>query len=256
MKIYTLLIIFTLVGSTPVFATQNQAPLTKVVLLHGLARSSGSMSKMAKSLTTAGFEVCNIAYPSTSHPIEVLVTDFVLPKVMKCFENYESPLNFVTHSLGGIVVRALAEKPIPFKIGRVVMLSPPNKGSEVVDNLGNLWLFEKINGPAGKELGTGRNSFPNRLAPPSFELGIITGNRSINLILSMMIDGPDDGKVSVENAKLEGMEDFLVLPATHPFIMKNTGAIAQTIYFINHGYFEKPPDSNEQGQPENSPEKN
>jgi triacylglycerol lipase len=107
----------------------------------------------------------------------------------------------------------------------------------VVDTLGDWWLFNKINGPAGAELGTGNDSVPNKLGKPSFKLGIITGDKSINWILSMMIEGTDDGKVSVENAKLEGMVDFIVIPATHTFIMNNDLAIEQTLHFLEHGRF-------------------
>ncbi len=139
--------------------------------------------------------------------------------------------------MGGIIVRYLATQDIPFEIGCVVMLSPPNKGSEVVDTLGGLWLFKAINGPAGLQLSTRNDSLPNTLGKPEFELGIITGNKSINLILSSMIEGVDDGKVSIESARLEGMKDFLVIEATHPFIMKNNTAIEQTKYFLKNARF-------------------
>ncbi len=224
--------------SAEIFAQENDKSEV-VVLLHGLARSYKSMKKMEKSLITEGFKTCNISYPSTKYSIDKLVTDFVLPKIQQCVKNSNLPVNFVTHSLGGIIVRYLAIQEKDFEIGRVVMLSPPNKGSEVVDKLGDLWLFGAINGPAGRELGTGKESIPNTLGPAIFDVGIITGNKSINWILSAIIEGKDDGKVSVENAKLEGMKDFLVIPATHPFIMKNKVAIEQTIYFLKNGNFKK-----------------
>lgn len=208
-----------------------------VVMLHGLARSEASFKKMDKSLQKEGYETCNIAYPSTKYPVETLVEKFVLPKITRCLKRKYSQVNFVTHSMGGIIVRYMATQKLPFIINRVVMLSPPNKGSEVVDTLGGLWLFKAINGPAGLQLSTGNDSLPNSLGKPDFELGIITGNRSINLILSTMIDGDNDGKVSVESAKLEGMKDFLVIEATHPFIMKNKTAIEQTKYFLKNAAF-------------------
>lgn len=211
-----------------------------VVLLHGLARTDRSFRKMERALKDEGYATCNISYPSTEYAIEKLVSDFVLPEIYKCFGNPpQQPVNFVTHSMGGIIVRAIDRKGAPVHFGKVVMLSPPNKGSEVVDKLGDWWLFQKINGLAGTELGTGSDSMPNRLGRPSFKLGIITGDRSINWILSTMIKGTDDGKVSVESAKLEGMADFIVIPATHPFIMNNETAIAQVLYFLEHGQFKK-----------------
>jgi len=108
-----------------------------------------------------------------------------------------------------------------------------------VDKLGNVWGFEWLNGPAGKELGTGTESLPLRLGPANFDLGIITGVRSINPFLSTLIPGQDDGKVGVEHAKLDGMHDFLVLRCSHPFIMKSDRAIEQTLYFLEHGSFQR-----------------
>lgn len=210
-----------------------------VVLLHGLARSSSSMSKLQKELEDNGFQTCNIDYQSTKHRIEILAQEHILPIIQDCVENFESPVNFVTHSMGGVLVRYIAKYSLIPNMGRVVMLSPPNKGSEVVDKLGETWFFEFINGPAGQEIGTDCASTSLQLGPADFEVGIITGSRSINLILSLMIEGKDDGKVSIERAKLEGMKDFIVLPSTHPFIMKNKTAIEQTIYFLNHGVFLK-----------------
>ncbi|WP_129641442.1 esterase/lipase family protein [Peristeroidobacter agariperforans] len=206
-----------------------------VVLLHGLARTSDSMSKMNRALEAAGYRVCNVSYPSRQHSIEVLTRDFALPAVRACLTDPTGEVHFVTHSLGGIIVRQLAKSAPDLKIGRVVMLSPPNHGSEVVDKLGGLALFKFINGPAGLELGTGHASVPQSLGAPPFRVGIITGNRTINLILSLLIPGPDDGKVSIESAKLEGMAGFCVIPASHPFIMKDRLAIEQTLLFLSQG---------------------
>ncbi|HEY0682381.1 MAG TPA: alpha/beta fold hydrolase [Steroidobacter sp.] len=208
-----------------------------VVVLHGLARSSDSMSRMTRALEEGGYHVCNVSYPSRQHSIEALAKDFVLPAVKACRPSETDKIHFVTHSLGGIVVRQLAKSAPDIRIGRVVMLSPPNHGSEVVDKLGDLTLFQLINGPAGLELGTGEKSVPLSLGPASFEVGIITGRRTINLILSMLIPGSDDGKVSIESAKLEGMADFRVIPSSHPFIMNNRLAIEQTLAFLAIGKF-------------------
>ena len=199
------------------------------------------MSKMAEVLRSQGFDVCNIDYPSREHPLDELAANHVAPAVESCFPNDDAPIHFVTHSLGGIVVRQLAMTSAVPRMGRVVMLSPPNHGSEVVDKLGNWPMFGWLNGPAGKDLGTAADASPTRLGPATFELGIITGARTINPFLSMMIPGDDDGKVSIENAKLTGMKDFMVVRCSHPFIMKSDRAIEQTVEFLKNGAFRHNP---------------
>jgi hypothetical protein len=123
------------------------------------------MHRMEVSLRAAGYRVCNIDYPSREHAIAVLAEKYVGPKVAECLAGSEEPPNFVTHSLGGIIVRRLAATGEVRNFGRVVMLGPPNHGSEVVDSLGSWELFKAINGPAGNELGTSAGSVPLRLGP-------------------------------------------------------------------------------------------
>lgn len=218
----------------------------QVILLHGLCRSSRSMEPMARALTGAGYKVWNINYPSRTGSIEQLSESVAGQAVAACESSGATQINFVTHSLGGILVRYyLAHHPVP-RLGRVVMLAPPNQGSEIVDKLGNWWIFKTINGPTGNELGTGPNSVPKRLGRANFPAGIIAGTRSINWINSLMIPGCDDGKVAVERTKLAGMADWTAIPATHPFIMRNKTAIRQTIAFLRMGRFERQPSTRQQ----------
>lgn len=210
-----------------------------VVLLHGLARTSNSMGKMQKALSEAGYRTCNIGYPSTKATVEELATFDVLPAIRECVPDSATRLSFVTHSMGGIILRQLVADGRLKHVGRVVMLGPPNGGSEVADKLKHNWAYRWANGPAGDQLGTRPEDVPKRLGSVDFELGVIAGNRSINPILSMMIPGPDDGKVSIENAKLDGMRDFLVLETTHTFMMRNRRTIAEVLHFLEHGGFSR-----------------
>jgi len=210
-----------------------------VILLHGLARTKNSMTKMEKHLKAEGFAVANWGYPSRSYRIEELAERAITDAVGYCRKNGATKIHFVTHSLGGILVRYYLKHHEIAELGRVVMLSPPNRGSEIVNKIGNNFLFRFINGPAAKQLGTDASSLPRNLGKVDFDLGVITGDKSINFLLSRLIPGRDDGKVRIPNAKVEVMRDFLVVHASHPFIIKNREAIEQTIHFLKYGEFEK-----------------
>lgn len=231
MKLLIRIVIFIMCIQSYVFADEC------VILLHGLARSSSSFKRMESVLKEKGYFTVNYNYPSRKYSIEKLAKESIGNALSQCPAN--SRVNFVTHSLGGILVRQYLSTGKIKNLGRVVMLGPPNKGSQVVDKLKDMPGFEFLNGPAGRELGTDSTSIPNRLGPAKFEVGIIAGTRSINPILSSMLPDPDDGKVSVENTKLAGMADHMILPVSHPFLMGNDEVIKQVIYFLKNGKFNK-----------------
>jgi len=211
------------------------------------------MEKMELKLKDAGFIALNVDYPSRTAAIETL-SDAAIgaalqdPRLKNC-----SKIHFVTHSLGGILVRSYFKRHESFRLGRVVMLGPPNQGSEVVDTIGSWWLFRKLNGPAGNELRTDNESTPNMLGAVDFELGVIAGDRSINWINSMMIEGPDDGKVSVAHTKVAGMKEHMVVHATHPYLMKNDEVIEETIRFLTTGSFKPDTSHHADGATETHP---
>jgi len=208
-----------------------------VILLHGLARSNNSFVKLASVLNKNGYHTINCNYPSTKSNIQKLAEDAISDALSMCPKGSE--INFVTHSMGGILVRQYLSTKSIENLARTVMLGPPNKGSQVVDVLKNVPGFKLINGPAGIELGANKESLPNMLGAADFDLGIIAGTRSVNLILSSMLPSPDDGKVSVENTKLKGMNDHIAIPVTHPFMMKNNAVISQVMHYLKHGSFSR-----------------
>jgi pimeloyl-ACP methyl ester carboxylesterase len=209
-----------------------------VILLHGLARTAAAMEELEERFTEEGYTVVNAGYPSREYSIEELAPMAVEAGLEACPE--DATVHFVTHSLGGILVRQyLVDNDLP-RLGRVVMLAPPNQGSEVVDKMRDVPGFRLLNGPAGLQLGTGPDDLPRQLPPVDFPLGVIAGTRTFNLMLSQFLPNPDDGKVSVESTKVEGMTDFITVPYSHPFIMERDEAIDLALRFIQTGSFAEP----------------
>lgn len=208
-----------------------------VVLLHGLARVSNSMAELERKLRRATYEVINISYPSRSHPIDALATDAVGRGITQCRGRQADTINFVTHSLGGILLRQyLQHEPIK-ELGRVVMLGPPNQGSELVDGLLPVPGFKLFGGPAGVSLGTGNTSLVASLGAVDFDLGVIAGDTNVNPLNVFLISGPNDSIVSVESTKVEGMNDHRVLPVIHTFMMRDNEVIDEAIHYLKTGAF-------------------
>lgn len=194
------------------------------------------MAILEARLSNAGFRIVSFGYPSTSESMEDLV-DRLGDSLAQCCEAEQATIHFVTHSMGGVLVRSyLAQQPEAHE-GRVVMLSPPNQGSEVIDAFADSPMLRALLGPAGSKLGTDSTAIPSQLGPVRFSLGIIAGDRSLNPLYSWLIPGPDDGKVGVDRARVEGAADFMVVPATHTFIMNRKDVADEVVYFLEHGRF-------------------
>lgn len=208
-----------------------------VILLHGLGRSDRSMAGMAKYLEQNGYGVCNQRYPSTTAAVEKL-SSYVGNALERVERQGAKKVHLVTHSMGGILARYYLQRRTLPTGSRVVMLSPPNQGSEVIDNLSNWQWFGRLMGPAALQLSTAPSSLPNRMPGTFAETGIITGTNSSDPWFNWMFEGDTDGKVSVESARLSGMTDFLTVNRGHTRIMAADEVQYQTRYFLDNGFFD------------------
>jgi triacylglycerol lipase len=209
-----------------------------VVLLHGLGRSPLAMKRLEWALRDDEFFVMNVGYPSRRHDIATLARKTLAP-IFDDAAQRKAKVHVVTHSLGGILVRHYVHDfGTPPQLGRVVMLAPPNGGSELVDLLKHWPVYRRLNGPAGLQLGTDVDSVPNQLGPVrDVAVGIIAGDRSFNPLFSTIIPGRNDGKVSVERTRLAGMSDHLTVHSSHTWLMWRSGVISQVKSFLRTGAF-------------------
>jgi pimeloyl-ACP methyl ester carboxylesterase len=193
---------------------------------------------MQAALDVAGFATLNLGYESRRKPLETLADD-IHPAITRFAGATPGLLHFVGHSMGGLVARAYLARYPTSRMGRVVMLGTPNGGSQIADRLGHLALYRAYFGPAGQQLGTRRDAATQAVLPPvTYPVGIIAGNRSIDPISSVfLLPGPNDGRVTVEDTKLDGMTDHIVIGTAHAFLPTDSRAIALTIAFLRNGQF-------------------
>ncbi|EMN45894.1 alpha/beta hydrolase family protein [Leptospira weilii str. UI 13098] len=219
-------------------AERNYKPNECVVLIHGFLRSSSQLKKIGDYFLKYGYSVHYVDYISRVNQIVKISDTYVLPIVRLNCGNYDK-IHFVTHSAGGVIVRYFLGKHHLKNLGRVVMLAPPNRGSEVADLLSQFSFVNYLLGPMLKELGTDKISFVNSLGLPNFEYSVIMGNSTLDPISSLIIPGDDDGRVSVDKSKLANMKDFLLVNKTHTFLMDATEVQEASLNFIRTGKFLK-----------------
>jgi pimeloyl-ACP methyl ester carboxylesterase len=213
-----------------------------VVLLHGISRTPRSFRKMQSAIEASGFATLNLGYASRRKALEPLAED-IHPTIERFADGLEGSIHFVGHSMGGLLARVYLAKYRPKRLGRVVILGSPNRGSEIADRLKDFAAYRLYFGPAGQQLVTSRDNALDAIIPPvDYPVGIIAGNRSLYPIASaLFLPRPNDGRVSVENTKLDGMTDHMVISASHPWLVRNADAIGQTIAFLRDGRFQAAP---------------
>ncbi|TRY30097.1 esterase/lipase family protein [Aliiglaciecola sp. M165] len=208
-----------------------------VILLHGLWRDASAMRPVETFLTAQGYQVHNLSYPSTEFPIETLVSDILKPAVDAINLGSDQKLHFVTHSMGGILVRYYLKHNQPANLGRVVMIAPPNQGTELANLFKDSDWVDVRRGPAVEQLSNAESSWVRQLGEVNFELGIIAGNYNTNWITDWILPGDDDGVVTVESTKVDNMSDFLTIPEKHYRLRGDEKVLKHAAYFLKYGSF-------------------
>ncbi len=216
-----------------------------VIALHGIADSRGVMSSLCRYLEEKGrYEVFNVTYPSTRQGIAEHAKG--LASIVDCLDGIEE-INFVGYSLGNIVIRRYFADELKRRAGkadprfkRMVMIGPPNHGSELATRLGENKLFELLLGKAGQQLGPLWAWEASSLATPPMEFGIVAGGRGDERGFNPLLPGDDDGIVTVASTRLAGASDWILVPALHAVLPRAPKVHDYTLRFLQHGYFLAP----------------
>jgi len=207
-----------------------------VVLLHGILRTNRCMSGLASFLEGQGYKTLNLDYPSAKYDISSIAE--LIHGTIKKFADKHSKIHFIGYSMGGLVIRAYLQKYRLENLGKIVMIATPNKGSEVADFLQNFWLYKKLYGPAGQQLITDQQSFKDILGDIYYDLGIISGISPYYFFGNYLIGKKNDGRVSIESSKIEGMKDQVTIKSGHTWIPSYKKTWQQAARFIATGKFE------------------
>jgi pimeloyl-ACP methyl ester carboxylesterase len=214
-----------------------ETPRKAALLLHGYGRSGLSMGLLASRLQAGGWATFAPSYGF--HTALPTILGRLAGPVAEFAARHDS-LDIVTHSMGGLVARALVTAHRPPNLGRVVMCAPPNRGSELADLLVSLNLANTILGPAHAHLVT-RRTVENEalLGTVDYDLGIIAGNRSLTPVPARLLPPPHDGKVSVQATHLAGMADHIVVPVPHSLMTAHPASTSQALHFLSEGRFRR-----------------
>ena len=207
-----------------------------IVLIHGIHGERSDLSLLNEKLQQKGFKTYNFHYPSTKYPIEKLSSNYLKPFLAKLNSQNQS-ISFLTHSMGGILLRHYLYKNKDIDIEKIIMLAPPNKGSDLVDIFGNNFIFKKRYGPAGQQIGTDLEQNLHLSNLEEYKVGIIAGDKTDHPYFSIFIPGKDDGKVALTNTFIDSDFDFLIVPCGHETILKSKIVLRAVDNYLKKGEF-------------------
>lgn len=215
-----------MVASLAVTATKPIQKQEVVVLIHGLMRTSWSMSSLRRHLEHQGYKVYSYNYLSARYTIQehsASLNQFIKQLLT---EHPGAKLSFITHSMGGIIARdALAKLPTNQlkQIGSLIMLAPPNQGSELAKvSLHMAPIISYFIKPLA-QLSSESTAYIHHVPIPKVKMGIIAGRF--------------DAKVPPSSARLDDKEELVIVNSTHTFIMTNSQTKKLVSQFLKCGSF-------------------
>lgn len=207
-----------------------------VVLLHGWWAGRLEMVRIGQHLKRCGYRVVNIGYPSVTVPLDELASRELPRRLAGRIPPDATRVHFVTHSMGGILLRHFVSTRPDLALGRVVMIGPPNRGSEVADRWLRVPGIGWIVGPNLAELSTRSRMAAAAVVPVDFEVGVIAGTTA-PLAWNSPLPKPHDGKVSVVGTELAGMAAHTTVRASHSLLPWRREVVRLVERFLAAGEF-------------------
>jgi pimeloyl-ACP methyl ester carboxylesterase len=212
-----------------------------VLVLHGLGQGRQSMQPLVSHLRkTLDANVLSVGYASPRAGLEVHAD--MLNEVIDQLPE-ATTLSFVGHSLGNLVVRRwMANAPAQTlqRVQRMVMLGPPNQGSELARLASRVWFLAVLSDGPTRQLGADWKEVVNKLAVPPCDFGIVAGGTGDDRGMSMLLPGDDDAIVTVDETRLDGAAGFLLLPVHHAAMMRDKAVQEAAVCFLRNGRFPGP----------------
>lgn len=212
-----------------------------VILLHGLGEGRASMQPLAEHLrrsldaTVLTFGYASVKADIDAHGRALAAVVAGLPAAKR--------ISFVGHSLGNLVVRRWMTIAAPVDLARahrMVMLGPPNQGSDLARMAARIWGVAETAEGAARDLLVEWQRVAPGLAVPECPFGIVAGGKGDDAGYSPLLVGDDDAVVRVDETRLPGADDFLVLPVHHAAMMQDAAVQRATSAFLETGRFPVP----------------
>lgn len=203
-----------------------------VVLLHGLWMNSVATLYLALALDDEGFATESINYRS----MRGTMPEHVARLADRVATTAADVVHIVAHSLGGVVALNYLQGARHERVGRAVLLGAPVDGSRAARSLADWPGGELL---LGRSIDVWRSSDRPQIDAAAC-VGAIAGSSPFGLgSVFMDVPEPSDGLVMVEETRLPGLSDHLVLPVSHSGMLISRDVARQTVAFLRNGRFDR-----------------